>query len=127
MRFQKLGELDVANRRVFVRVDFNVPLDDAGRITEDTRIRAAAPTVQELVKRGAKVVLASHLGRPKKGPEEKLRLAPCAQRLAEVIGKPVVALRECVGPAVEKALAAMKAGDVVLLENVRFHPEEEKG
>ena len=127
MRFQKLGELDVANRRVFVRVDFNVPLDEMGRIAEDTRIRAAVPTIQDLVKRGAQVVLASHLGRPKKGPEEGLRLAPCAKRLSELLGKPVLALRECVGPEVAKALAALKAGDVVLLENVRFHPEEEKG
>jgi phosphoglycerate kinase len=127
MRFQKLGELDVANRRVFVRVDFNVPLDERGAISEDTRIRAAVPTVQDLVKRGAKVVLASHLGRPKKGPEEGLRLAPCAQRLSELLGRPVLALRDCIGPEVAKALAAMKSGDVVLLENVRFHPEEEKG
>jgi 3-phosphoglycerate kinase len=127
MRFQKLGELDVANRRVFVRVDFNVPLDEMGRITEDTRIRAAVPTVQDLVTRGAKVVLASHLGRPKKGPEPGLRLAPCAMRLSELLGKPVLALSECIGPEVSKVLAAMKAGDVVLLENVRFHPEEEKG
>ncbi len=127
MRFQKLGELDVANRRVFVRVDFNVPLDEMGRIAEDTRIRAAVPTIQDLVKRGAKTILASHLGRPKKGPEEGLRLAPCAKRLSELLGKPVLALRECIGPEVEKALAAMKPGDVVLLENVRFHPEEEKG
>ncbi|HET6164275.1 MAG TPA: phosphoglycerate kinase [Planctomycetota bacterium] len=127
MRFQKLGELDVANRRVFVRVDFNVPLDEMGRIAEDTRIRAAVPTVQDLVKRGAKVVLASHLGRPKKGPELGLRLAPCATRLSELVEKPVLALSECIGPEVSKVLAAMKAGDVVLLENVRFHPEEEKG
>jgi phosphoglycerate kinase len=127
MHFQKLGELDVANRRVFVRVDFNVPLDEMGRIAEDTRIRAAVPTVQDLVKRGAKVVLASHLGRPKKGPELGLRLAPCATRLSELVEKPVLALSECIGPEVSKVLAAMKAGDVVLLENVRFHPEEEKG
>ena len=127
MRFQKLGELDVANRRVFVRVDFNVPLDERGAISEDTRIRAAVPTIQDLVKRGAQVVLASHLGRPKKGPEEGLRLAPCAKRLSDLLGRPVLALRECVGPEVAKALAALKAGDVVLLENVRFHPGEEKG
>jgi phosphoglycerate kinase len=98
-----------------------------GRIAEDTRIRAAVPTIQDLVKRGAKVVLASHLGRPKKGPELGLRLAPCATRLSELLEKPVLALSECIGPEVSKVLAAMKAGDVVLLENVRFHPEEEKG
>jgi 3-phosphoglycerate kinase len=130
MRFQKLGDLEaqgVKGKRVFVRVDFNVPLDDQRRITEDTRIRAAVPTIQDLVARGAKVVLASHLGRPKKGPTDELRLAPCAGRLSELLKRPVVALRECVGPDVEKALAAMKPGDVVLLENVRFHPEEEQG
>jgi phosphoglycerate kinase len=127
MRFQRLGDLDVAGRRVFVRVDFNVPLDDHQQITEDSRIRAAVPTITNLSERGAKVILASHLGRPKKGPEEKLRLAPCARRLAELLGKPVRALRDCIGPEVESSLAAMKAGDVVLLENVRFHAEEEKG
>jgi phosphoglycerate kinase len=127
MRFQRLGDLDVKGRRVFVRVDFNVPLDDRQAITEDSRIRAAVPTIRNLVERGAKVVLASHLGRPKKGPDDKLRLAPCARHLAELLGRPVVALRECIGPEVGKALAAMKAGDVVLLENVRFHPEEERG
>ena len=127
MRFQKLGELDVANRRVFVRVDFNVPLDEMGRIAENTRIHTTVPTIQNLIKHSTQVMLANHLGRPKKGPEEGLRLAPCAKRLSELLGKPVLALRECVGPEVAKALAALKAGDVVLLENVRFHPEEEKG
>lgn len=127
MRFQRLGDLDVKGRRVFVRVDFNVPLDERQEITDDSRIRAAVPTVKNLVERGAKTILASHLGRPKKGPDEKLRLAPCAKRLAERLGRPVTALRDCVGPDVDKALAEMKPGDVVLLENVRFHPEEEKG
>jgi 3-phosphoglycerate kinase len=127
MRFQRLGDLDVKGRRVFVRVDFNVPLDDRQEITDDSRIRAAVPTVKNLVERGAKTILASHLGRPKNGPDEKLRLAPCAKRLAERLGRPVAALRDCIGPEVEKALAAMKPGDVVLLENVRFHAEEEKG
>ena len=127
MRFQRLGELDVQQRRVFVRVDFNVPLDDRQQISEDSRIKAAVPTIRNLVERGARTVLASHLGRPKKGPEEKFRLAPCGRRLAELLGRPVAALRDCVGPEVEKALAAMKPGDVVLLENVRFYAEEEKG
>ena len=131
MRFQRIDDLDVKGRRVFVRVDFNVPLeaqaDGRQRITEDSRIVAALPTIRELVQRGAKVVLASHLGRPKKGPSEELRLAPCAARLAELLGKPVLALKRCVGAEVEAALARMQAGDVVLLENVRFHPEEEAG
>src|SRR5262245_19392366 len=125
MRFQKLGELDVKGRRVFVRVDFNVPLDEQREISDDSRISAAGPTLENLVERGAKVLLASHLGRPKKGPDDRLRLAPCARRLAELLGRPVAALRDCVGPEVEKALAAMKPGDVVLLENVRFYAEEE--
>jgi 3-phosphoglycerate kinase len=127
MRFQTLEDVDPKGKRVFVRVDFNVPLDAQRRITEDTRIRAAVPTIEELARRGGKVILASHLGRPKKGPTDEFRLAPCAQRLSELLKKPVAALRECLGPEVEKALAAMKPGDVVLLENVRFHPEEEAG
>src|SRR5262245_2022330 len=126
MRFQTLKDLDPKGRRVFVRVDFNVPLE-GGVITEDTRIRAAVPTIRELAERGGKVILASHLGRPKKGPTDELRLAPCAKRLSELLKRPVTALRECIGPEVEKALAAMKPGDVLLLENVRFHPEEEAG
>ncbi|MBL8842776.1 MAG: phosphoglycerate kinase [Planctomycetes bacterium] len=131
MRFQRIDDLDVKGRRVFVRVDFNVPLeaqaDGRQRITEDSRIVAAVPTIRELVQRGAKVVLASHLGRPKKGPTEELRLAPCAARLAELLGKPVAALKQCIGAEVDAALARMQPGDVVLLENVRFHPEEEAG
>lgn len=127
MRFHKLDDLAPRGRRVFVRVDFNVPLDPRRRITDDTRIRAALPTVRELSARGGKVILASHLGRPKKGPAEELRLAPCAQRLSELLGRPVGSPPDCVGPAVEAALAAMAPGDVVLLENVRFHPGEEAG
>ncbi len=131
MHFQRIDDLDVKGRRVFVRVDFNVPMevgpDGRQRITEESRIRAAVPTVRELAERGAKVVLASHLGRPKKGASEELRLAPCAARLAELLGKPVAALKSCIGPDVDAALAAQKPGDVVLLENVRFHPEEEAG
>jgi phosphoglycerate kinase len=131
MRFQRIDDLDVKGRRVFVRVDFNVPLeagaDGKPRITEDSRIQAAVPTIRELSQRGAKVVLASHLGRPKKGASDELRLAPCAARLGELLGKPVAALRSCVGPEVDAALAKQAAGDVVLLENVRFHPEEEAG
>jgi 3-phosphoglycerate kinase len=127
MRFQTLSDLDPEGRRVFVRVDFNVPLDPQRRISDDSRIRGALPTVKELSQRGGKVILASHLGRPKKGPTEELRLAPCAKRLSELIGRPVLAPRECVGPEVDAALAGMKPGDVALLENVRFHPEEEAG
>ncbi|MSR45641.1 MAG: phosphoglycerate kinase [Planctomycetes bacterium] len=127
MRFQRIDELEVKGRRVFVRVDFNVPLNSHRRITEDSRIQAAVPTILELAQRGAKVVLASHLGRPKHGPADEFRLAPCAIRLAELLKLPVTALQSCIGPEVDAALTAQHPGGVVLLENVRFHPEEEVG
>ncbi len=118
-------DLNPSGKRVFVRVDFNVPLDENQKITDDTRIRESLKTIQYLSDKGAKVVLCSHLGRPK-GVDEKLRLKPVAGRLAELLKKPVLALKDSVGPEVEKAVAAMKNGDVTLLENVRFYPEEEK-
>lgn len=118
-------DMNVAGKKVLVRVDFNVPLDENQKITDDTRIRESLKTIQYLSDKGAKVILCSHLGRPK-GVDEKLRLKPVAERLAELIKKPVLALKDSVGPEVEKAVAAMKDGDVVLLENVRFYPEEEK-
>lgn len=116
---------DLAGRRVFVRVDFNVPVEN-GAITDDTRIRAAVPTLQYLVKAGAQTVLASHLGRPKKGPTPEFSLKPVAARLSELLGKPVAMAADCVGADVVSRAAALKNGDVLLLENVRFHPEEEK-
>lgn len=110
-----------------VRVDFNVPRDKAtGAITDDARMRAALPTIQYLIDHGAKVIVMSHLGRPKGKVVEELRLDKVGEHLAELLGKPVKKLDECVGPEVEAAVAEMKDGDVVLLENVRFHPEEEK-
>ncbi|MGH7739039.1 MAG: phosphoglycerate kinase [bacterium] len=118
-------DLSPAGKRVLVRVDFNVPLDADLKITDDTRIRESLKTIQYLSDKGAKVVLASHLGRPK-GVDEKLRLKPIAARLAELLKKPVTALSDCVGAEVEKQVAALKNGDVALLENVRFHAEEEK-
>jgi phosphoglycerate kinase len=118
-------DINPAGKKVFVRVDFNVPLDDNQKITDDTRIRESLKTIQYLVDKGGKVVLCSHLGRPK-GVTEKLRLQPVAERLAELLKKPVKALKDSVGPEVEKEVAAMKNGDVVLLENVRFYAEEEK-
>jgi phosphoglycerate kinase len=116
-------DIEVAGRRVFVRVDFNVPLD-RGRITDDHRIVAALPTITYLLDHKAAVILASHLGRPK-GPDEALRMNPVAARLGDLLHRPVRKLDDCVGPAVEAAVAAMRPGDVVLLENLRFHPEEE--
>jgi phosphoglycerate kinase len=119
-----LSASDLSGKRVLVRVDFNVPLDDAGKITDDTRIRAAVATIQDLTGKGAKVILTSHFGRPK-GVDEKLRLTPVAKRLSEVLDKPVVKCDDCIGEAVEAAVAKMADGDVLLLENVRFYAEEE--
>lgn len=121
-----IRELDLKGKRVFMRVDFNVPLNDAGVITDDTRVRASLATVQYAVERGARLVLASHLGRPKGKPNPKMSLKPVATRLAELLGKPVAFAPDCVGPEVEKEVAALQNGDVLLLENLRFHPEEEK-
>lgn len=111
--------------RVFVRADFNVPLDK-GKITDDTRIRGAIPTIKYLTSKGAKVLLSSHLGRPKGGYEAKYSLAPITPRLSELLGQEVKLVPDCVGISVQAAAAHMKEGDVVLLENVRFYPEEEK-
>jgi 3-phosphoglycerate kinase len=122
-----LNDLDVKGRRVLMRVDFNVPQDDAGRITDDKRIRAALPSIQAVLKKGGSLVLMSHLGRPKGKPDPKFSLAPCAARLSELLKKPVRLLPDCVGPAVAKACAALKPGEVVLLENLRFHAEEQAG
>lgn len=116
---------DLAGKRVFVRVDFNVPLEN-GVITDDTRIRETLPTINYLVERGAKVILASHLGRPKGQVVESMRLTPAAQRLSELLGKPVAKADESIGDAVKAKIAEMKNGDILVLENVRFHPGEEK-
>jgi 3-phosphoglycerate kinase len=122
-----LNDLDVKGRRVLMRVDFNVPQDDAGHITDDKRIRAALPSIQAVLKKGGSLVLMSHLGRPKGKPDPKFSLAPCAARLSELLKKPVRLLPDCIGPAVAKACAALKPGEVVLLENLRFHAEEQEG
>jgi phosphoglycerate kinase len=121
-----LSSADLQGKRVLMRADFNVPLDDQGNITDDTRIRAALPTINALTAKGAKVILTSHFGRPKSGPEDKYRLTPVGKRLAEVLGKPVVKCDDCIGETVAATVNAMQPGDVVLLENVRFYPEEEK-
>lgn len=120
-----MKDIDVKGQRVFVRVDFNVPMAD-GAITDETRIRAAIPTIEYLVEQGAKVILASHLGRPKGEVKEDMRLTAVGIRLAELMGKPVTKLDESIGQAVEEAVANMQNGDILLLENVRFHAGEEK-
>ena len=116
---------ELRGKRVLVRVDFNVPLDDAGAITDDTRIRAALPTINDLIGKGSRVILAAHFGRPKGKVNEDMRLTPVAARLAELLGRPVVKTDSCIGPDAEAKVAAMADGDVVLLENVRFFAEEE--
>jgi phosphoglycerate kinase len=121
---RSLSSSDLQGKRVLVRADFNVPVDEQGRITDDTRIRAALPTIQNLIGKGAKVILCSHFGRPKHGVEAKYRLTPIGQRLAELLGQPVVKTDDCIGDAVAATVNAMQPGDVVLLENVRFHQEE---
>lgn len=120
-----LSSTDLSGKRALVRVDFNVPLDDQGNITDDTRIRAALPTIQDLMKKNAKVILASHFGRPK-GVDDKLRLTPVAKRLSELLGQTVIKCDDCIGDEVTSKVAAMQNGQVLLLENVRFYAEEEK-
>ncbi|TME56373.1 MAG: phosphoglycerate kinase [Chloroflexi bacterium] len=120
-----IRDVDVAGKRVLVRVDFNVPMED-GRIIDDTRIREAIPTIQNLVERQARVILLTHLGRPDGQVDEAYRTTPLAQRLSELIGRPVRHLDDCIGPAVEAAVKAMQDGEIVMLENVRFHPGETK-
>jgi phosphoglycerate kinase len=119
-----IRDVEVEAKRALVRVDFNVPLAE-GKVSDDTRIRAALPTIHYLLEHGAEVILMSHLGRPKGKVVDDLRLNPVADRLAELLGKPVRKLDDCVGPEVEVAVAEMQPGDVILLENTRFHPEEE--
>ena len=121
-----LADLSFAKARVLVRVDFNVPVDDHGAITDDTRIRAALPTIREIQKRGGRPVLMSHLGRPKGKVVESMRLTAMGKRLQELLGSPVVKLDDCIGPAVRAAIDAAPTGTVVLLENVRFHAGDEK-
>lgn len=121
-----LSSADLQGKRVLVRADFNVPVDDQGNITDDTRIRAALPTIEALTSKGAKVILSSHFGRPKNGPEDKYRLTPVGKRLSELLGKPVVKTDDCIGDEVKSKVDAMQPGEVLLLENVRFYKEEEK-
>ncbi len=121
-----LSEADISGKKVLVRADFNVPLDDNGSITDDTRIRAALPTIKDLTDKGGKVILCSHMGRPKGEVKEKLRLTPVAKRLSELLGQDVVKCDDCVGDEVTATLSKLENGQVALLENLRFHAEEEK-
>ncbi|MFM7424147.1 MAG: phosphoglycerate kinase [Elainella sp.] len=120
-----LSAEELSGKRVLVRVDFNVPLDEQGKITDDTRIRAALPTIQDLTSKGAKVILTSHFGRPKGKVVDSMRLTPVAERLSELLGQPVVKTNDCIGDEVASAVAGLQPGQVALLENVRFYAEEE--
>ncbi|OLD80554.1 MAG: phosphoglycerate kinase [Ktedonobacter sp. 13_1_20CM_4_53_7] len=126
MNKKTIRDIDVAGKRVLVRVDFNVPLDAEQHITDDTRIRAALPTIEYLLDHGAAVILMSHLGRPKGKAVETMRLTPVAQRLSELLHKPVQMAPDCIGPEVEALARNLQPGQVLLLENLRFHDEEEK-
>ena len=121
-----LAAADLTGKRVLVRADFNVPLDDIGNITDDTRIRAAMPTIKDLINKGAKVILCSHMGRPKGQVKDNLRLTTVAARLGELLGQDVTMCDNCVGESVAAVISKMENGQVALLENLRFHWEEEK-
>src|SRR3989338_7678884 len=121
-----IKDMDLKDKRVLMRVDFNVPLDDKLNITDDIRIRAALPTIKYAVDKGAKVILMSHLGRPDGKVVDAMRLTPVVKRLGELLGKKVIKTNDCIGEDAKKAALAMKPGDVLLLENLRFHAEEEK-
>lgn len=120
-----VDEIEVKDKKVFIRADFNVPLDQ-GIITDDTRIKSTLPTVKSVLDRGGSVILASHLGRPKGKVDKKYSLAPVAARLSELLGKEVIFIEDCIGKEVEEKAQHLKPGDILLLENLRFHPEEEK-
>jgi phosphoglycerate kinase len=120
-----IEDLDLKGERVFIRVDFNVPIKDS-KVTNDLRIREALPTIRYGIEHGAILILASHLGRPKGKPKPEFSLAPVAERLSELLNKKVTFVTDCIGPEPEKAIASAQPGDVILLENLRFHPEEEK-
>lgn len=121
-----IRDIDLDNKRVVMRVDFNVPMDDAGGIIDDTKMTAALPTIQHLLQHGARLVLMSHLGRPNGKPNAEFSLKPVAARLGQLLGQEVLMAEDCIGPAVEEQAAQLSPGQVLMLENVRFHPEEEK-
>ena len=119
-------DIPLKGKRVLMRVDFNVPLDENQQVTSDKRIRAAAPTVEYILGQGGRLVLMSHLGRPKGERKPKMSLRPCVEVLSKIIGKKVAFVEDCIGEQVEKAVAALGDGEVLLLENLRFYQEEEK-
>lgn len=121
-----IDQIDLKGNRVFIRVDFNVPMDEKGNITDDTRIRAHLPTINYALEKGAKVIVGSHLGRPKGKRSEVFSLKAASKRLSELLNKEVVFLEDCIGETVEKAVSEMKEGDIILLENLRFYAGEEK-
>src|SRR5512141_1703012 len=125
MNKKTVKDIDLKGKRVIMRVDFNVPMDK-GLVTDDKRIKAALPTIKYVLEQGASLLLMSHLGRPKGGPDPEFSLKPAADVLAGLLGRPVGMAPDCVGPEVEKMAAALKPGDVLMLENTRFHPGEEK-
>lgn len=125
MKKATIKDVDLNEKRVLMRVDFNVPLEN-GEVTDDTRIRRALPTIKYILNHGASLVLMSHLGRPKGKMVPELKMDPVARRLSQLLGKPVEKLDDCIGPEVEKKVNQMKPGQVILLENTRFHPEEKK-
>jgi len=125
MAKKTVADVDVAGKRVLMRVDFNVPVEN-GNITDDRRITQALPTIKSVIDRGGRLILMSHLGRPKTGPEAKYSLKPCADHLSKLLGKPVAFANDCIGPDVKQLADNLKNGDVLLLENLRFHKQEEK-
>lgn len=125
MGLRTLRDLPVAGKRVLVRVDFNVPLAPDGRVLDDTRLRAVLPTIEFLRRQGARIILVSHLGRPK-GRDPQFSLRPVAEHLSRLLGRPVQFAPDCIGPAVEEMVARLQPGEILLLENVRFYPEEER-
>jgi len=126
VELKSIDEIPLQGKKIFLRVDFNVPLGADGKVTDDTRIRAALPTLEHALGQKARVILASHLGRPKGKPEAQYSLKPVAARLSELLRREVKLAPDCIGPEVEKNVAEMKPGDILLLENLRFHKEEEK-
>jgi phosphoglycerate kinase len=126
MAIRTVNQVELNGKRVFLRVDFNVPLNEKNEITDDTRIVESLPTLRSVMEKGGKLILASHLGRPKGKRDPKYSLAPIAERLSKLLGKKVVLAKDCIGQDVQNQIGGMKPGDVLLLENLRFHPEEEK-